>query len=83
MGVPRREIDNGLRDGLGRLRATGGFRVDLVDEAGFLPLASPSGRIVNARRRGGGDAIRIIDGITDPGFSVAFAKIDGRYVIAR
>lgn len=83
MGVAPAEIDAGLIDGLQRLRVTPGFRVDLAPADDFLPLVSTDRGIVMARRRSGGDALRIIDGVLDPGFSMALARIDERWTVVR
>ena len=83
VGLARNEMDDGLLSGLAQLRATPGFFVDLAAQELFDPVVSSSGRIVNARRQGGGDALRVIDGIENPGFSVAIARIEDRWMIVR
>jgi hypothetical protein len=83
VGLPLAEMNGGLLEGLSHLRETPGFLVDLTPPDNFLPLLSSDKRIVNARRRDGGDALKIIDGITDPGFSVAIAWIDGKWMVVR
>ncbi len=83
VGLTKDEMDNGLLEGLSELRGRRGFRVDLAAPEDFLPLLSSDSRIVNLRRISGGDAIRIIDGISDPGFSVAMARISGRWHVVR
>lgn len=70
VGIARTEIEDGMLGGLAELRTPPVFRVDLADFDDFLPVSWSNGQIVNLRRRGGGDSIRIIDGIADPGFSV-------------
>lgn len=83
VGMPKSEMDAGLTEGLAHLRQSSGFRVDLAGFDDFMPVLSSDGRIVTLRRRSGGDAIRIIDGIADPGFGVTVAIIRDRWQIVR
>jgi len=83
LGLSQNEMDDGLMEGLSNLRERPEFRAELAVPDDFLPLLSSDGRIVTLRRMSGGDAIRIIDGVTDPGFSVAMARIAGRWQVVR
>lgn len=81
--LARPEMDAGLLDGLSQLREAPGFAVEIASPDDFLPLLSSDGRIVNMRRGSGGDAIKIIDGTANPGFSVAMANLENRWLIVR
>lgn len=83
VGVEKTEIDEGMLQGIAALRESPEFRIDIADPTDFLPSLSRDGRIVNLRRRNGGDAIRIIDGMTNPGFTVAMARIQDWWRIVR
>lgn len=83
VGLSRGEIDDGLIEGLANLRKLSGFRTELAAYDEVLPVLSSDGRIVTMRRRSGGDAIRIIDGVINPGFTVAMALIYDRWQIVR
>lgn len=83
VGLSQAEIEQGLVEGLSVLRESAGFRIDLASVDEVLPLMSSDGRIVTMRRRSGGDAIRIIDGMINPGFSVTMAIIHEGWRIVR
>lgn len=82
-GISKPEMDEGLLGGLAELRAVPVFRVDLAEYVDFLPVLGSNHQIVSLRRRSGGDAIRIIDGMDNPGFSVSVALIRERWQIVR
>jgi len=44
---------------------------------------SSGGTIINARRKGGGHALKMLDGFDNPGFSVALVKIDNHWMVMR
>ncbi len=81
--ITKHEMDEGLLGGLAELRNFSSFRVDLAEYEDFLPVLGSNSLIVSLRRRSGGDAIRIVDGIGDPGFSVSVAFIGERWEIVR
>jgi len=83
VGIGQGEMDAGLSEGLAAFRAQPGFRVDLTPYDSFVISPSSDGKIINARRSDGGDALTVMDGDANGGFSVAFASIDDRWVVAR
>jgi hypothetical protein len=83
VGLSKSEMDEGLVDGLRRLRERPDFHVDLAQFDDFAPVLSPDRRIVNLRRQGGEHAIRMIDGVSDPGFRVFLARLSGQWHVVR
>lgn len=83
VGLKKTEMNTGLSKGLARLRNIEGFAVQTPELKNLLLLKSSNGNVVNARRKSGGHALKIIDGDENHGFSVSFVKIDGHWIIAR
>jgi len=82
-GLSRQAMDEGLLQGLAQRRENAQFRVDLVAKDDFLPLLSSDRCIVNALRKSGGHALKMIDGRRNPGFSVSLAMVDNIWSIMR
>lgn len=83
VGLAPTEMDQGLADGLSFKRMNPGFRIDLVSADDFDPVLSSNRRVVNMRRRDGSDALRVIDGESDAGFTVAFIRHQARWIVSR
>ena len=83
VGLSKQDMDEGLQGGLTALRDMPDFTVDIVSRDDFLALMSSGGTIINTRRKGGGHALKMMDGFDNPGFSVALANIDNNWVIVR
>jgi len=83
VGLSKSEMDEGLLGGLSNVRDMPEFAVDIVERDDFLALVSTNGRIVNARRKSGGHALKMMDDFENPGFSIALAQFDKRWVIVR
>ena len=83
VGLSKQEMDSGLLGGLAALRETPGFAVDIVNRDDFLIVTTNNGKIINARRKSGGHALKMMDGFDNPGFTVSLAKVKNRWVILR
>jgi len=82
-GLTQQAMDDGLQQGLEMRRKDPEFRVDLAAPDDFVPLLSSDRRIVNARRKSGGHAIKMMDGRRNPGFNVSLAIVGNRWMVMR
>ena len=83
LGLSKAEMDQGLTDGLAERRSGAGLRVDLVDFQQFVVVPSPDGAIANARDLAGRDALHILDGRANAGFTVSLALLDSQWKVLR
>ena len=83
VGLSKQDMDSGLLGGLAVLRDMPGFAVDVVERDDFSLITSSNGVVINARRKSGGHALKMMDGFDNPGFTVSLAKVKNRWVILR